>query len=210
MPSTKKSDKVTITPVNVTEGTITRTAGFRISALLSFEDFSKEQEGKEWSQPLRARGNKETGKLAGEVVDGKWIQPDNYKTFDLLVDAEKNPLYVTEEGQLTTTPYIDGTRTPLENIVLEDREATPHRDFAASLTPVELKWPDGKVRKLRFSIKANAPMDAVQYKAAQEQKVQKMQASVLKKAQTVEDIDRMIADAEARKAELLRAKKATA
>jgi len=197
MATKKKADAFTFEPL--IQGT--KHVGFRISGMLLFSDFTDERDGSQWNLPLRARGDRETGLLAGEVVDGKWQMPEDYKEYDTLSDGE-NPLYVMENGTLTTDPYINGTRNPAPGVVLEPREATPHRDFRTSLVPENIKWPDDKVRKIAIVMKANNPLESEVYQQRKVEKTRRLQANVVKGAKTPEELNRIIEDAKKRMAEL--------
>jgi hypothetical protein len=45
---------------------------------------------------------------------------------------------------------------------------TPRRDFSKSVTPVDVVWPDGKIRTLKLAIKANNPLTPDEYVARTE------------------------------------------
>ena len=199
--ASKKEQKINFEPLVVGN----KVVGFRMIGMLLFSDFKEEVEGRDWALPLRARGNPETGELVGKVVDGKWVQPDDYMEHKTL-SLEDAPLYVMENGMTTLDPYIKGTRQPAPGVMLEARKATPHRDFRVSIIPENIKWDDGQLRKLGITIKANNPLAEAVFAKQKQEKVQRMQASVVKGAKNAEDLDRIIAEAQKRRAELVGAR----
>lgn len=174
-----------------------------ISGTIPLTAFGEDREGRSWEQPLRARGNRATVTLAGQVVDGKWIMPDDYKSKEneLLsspndVDEEGNPkpLYVCEDGTLTPDPYIAGTRQVAPFVLKDAREATDWRQFQENLE-ASIVWPDGLVRKMRLTIKANNAMTEKALNEVKSAKAARLQASTLRSAaKTPEQIDRLIAE----------------
>lgn len=185
----------------------TKAIGFRVTGMLMFSDFTEQVEGKEWAQPLRARGNAETLELAGEVVDGKWIQPEDYATTAYkALSLEDAPLYVLEDGNITTDPYVNGTKIPAPGVLLEQRAATPHRDFRTNLVPENILWPDAMVRKLAITIKANNPVTVEAFAQKKVEQSRRMQASAVKGAKTAADLDEIIRLATEQQKKLLAAK----
>lgn len=193
----KLNEKVTFEPLLVGGKQI----GFRMVSTLMFEDFKAEVQGREWSLPLLARGNPNTGELAGQVVDGKWVMPEDYKTHKTLV-LDNQRLYVLETGEVTPNPYIDGTNKLAPGVLSDEREATPHRDVNFSITPEGLLWPDGKIRKLRVSLKANTPQTMDEFTAKKQQQRQRLQQTTIKGTKTREELDEIIRLATERRAQL--------
>jgi hypothetical protein len=62
-----------------------------------------------------------------------------------------------------------------------EKQATPHRDFSKSVTPIDVIWPDGKIRAISLRIKANAPMLPEEYQTRTAQAQESRALSGLKK-----------------------------
>jgi hypothetical protein len=58
---------------------------------------------------------------------------------------------------------------------------TPRREFSKSVTPVDVIWPDGKIRTMSLRIKANAPMLPEEYQTRTAQAQESRALSGLKK-----------------------------
>lgn len=177
--------------------------GIRPVGWIPLDAFTDEKTGREYDVPLAARGN--DGVLAGQVVDGKFVAAEDYRDFPLIKNTDKKQLYVCADGQLVAD-YKDAHGNKLAYILLEPRQASDWMQFARTVKNPDILFPDGKMRQLRVTIKANNAMDAAEFKQAQTSANLKRSQASVNKVTDEAALDAIIAGAARRKAELAAAR----
>jgi hypothetical protein len=149
------------------------------------DGFAEEKDGMTYDKPQVARGtdSKLGVTFAGNKVKLPLEFAENYADLPILKDG-KQYFYVKMDGTLTVDPYTDASKKTIKKgIVLETRQATPKRRYSQNVPhTAELIWPDGKVRKFHFEVKANEPLTPAEAADKKSQATQKRQATSVQAA----------------------------
>lgn len=141
--------------------------------------------------------DKDNGGFYGEKAGSKYSVPVKARDAEnkLLKDGDSQ-LYMLLDGGTTTAPFMADGRTVRAEVATEAKQATPHNDFSKTITDENVVWPDGNIRAINISLKANNPQTVEEYKAS------KAAASANRKGATITKLsdDELIAELARRKA----------